>query len=240
VNLRTLEIARNICLLSIACVVCASGQSSALRSDDTSGNTASVVSPTGPTLVTRSTAYHLRKGDSVDLVFDLCPEFNQTLTVSPDGLISLRAADNVPAAGLTLPELATAVNAAYSNVLNNPHVSISLKATDIEKPFFVATGQVSKPGRYDLMSPTTVLEAVSLAGGFTDIAKTTNVILYRRVNDEQYQPMVVDVKKLLSAHELTSDLYVRPGDLLYVPKSTYGKIKPFIPNTSIFLDPLAY
>jgi polysaccharide export outer membrane protein len=205
--------------------------------------TASVTAPSAtgnPTLVTRPTAYHVRKGDSVDLVFDLCPEFNQTLTVSPDGLISLKAADNIQAAGLTLTELAAAVDAAYGNVLNHPHVSISLKASDIERPFFVATGQVVKPGRYDLMSPTTVLEAVGLAGGFTDIAKTKSVILYRRVNDEQYQPVVVDVKKLLDARELTSDLFMRSGDLLYVPKSTYGKVKPFIPNTSIFLDPFAY
>lgn len=235
---KSLEIARNVCLLSVACVVCASGQSSAFNSETATANAQPAVS-ISPRLVTRA-PYEVRKGDSVDLVFDLCPEFNQTLTVSPDGLISLRAASNIQAAGLTLNELAAAINTAYSNILNNPHVSLSLKATDIERPYFTATGQVTKPGRYDLMTETTVLQALSIAGGFTDVAKTSKVILYRRVNDEQYQPMVIDVKKLLDARELSSDLRVRPGDLLYVPKSTYGKIKPYIPNTSIFLDPLAY
>jgi polysaccharide export outer membrane protein len=99
---------------------------------------------------------------------------------------------------------------------------------------------VTKPGKYDLQSETTVLQALTIAGGFTDVAKTSNVILYRRMAEAQYQPTIVNVKKLLAAREMTSDVYMHPGDMLYVPKSQYGKLKPFIPNTNVFLDPLSY
>ncbi|HUD56692.1 MAG TPA: polysaccharide biosynthesis/export family protein [Terracidiphilus sp.] len=238
-NFRRLEFAPHICLLLALCPSFAKAQQSGLMPVAADASAAATVT-TDPTLVVRGGVYHIRKGDSIDLVFDLCPEFNQTLAVSPDGLISLKAADTIQAAGSTLSELATSINAAYRSILNNPHVAISLKATDIERPFFIATGQVVKPGKYDLQSETTVLQALTIAGGFTDVAKTSNVILYRRLAEAQYQPTVVNVKKLLAAREMTSDVYMHPGDMLYVPKSQYGKLKPFIPNTNVFLDPLSY
>lgn len=239
-NFRRLEFAPHICLLLALCPSFARAQQSGLMPVAANASAASATVSTDPTLVVRGGVYHLRKGDSIDLVFDLCPEFNQTLTVSPDGLISLKAADTIQAAGSTLSELATSINTAYRSILNNPHVAISLKATDIERPYFIATGQVVKPGKYDLQSETTVLQALTIAGGFTDVAKTSNVILYRRLAEAQYQPTVVNVKKLLAAREMTSDVYMHPGDMLYVPKSQYGKLKPFIPNTNVFLDPLSY
>jgi polysaccharide biosynthesis/export protein len=240
VKIRRLEFALQICLPLILCGPPSKAQQSGLNPVVGGAGIASVTASTDPALVVRGGPYHLRKGDSIDLVFDLCPEFNQSLTVSPDGLISLRAADAIQASGLTLPELATSVNFAYRSILNNPHVAISLKASDIERPFFIATGQVVKPGKYDLQSETTVLQALTIAGGFTDVAKTSNVVLYRRLAEAEYQPTVVNVKKLLTAHGVSSDLYLHPGDMLYVPKSQYGKLKPFIPNANVFLDPLSY
>jgi polysaccharide biosynthesis/export protein len=240
VNFRRLEFAPHICLFLSLCAPFTRAQQAGLMPVAANTTSASAAVSTDPTLVVRGGVYHLRKGDSVDLVFDLCPEFNQTLTVSPDGLISLKATDTIQAAGSTLPELASAINTAYRSILNNPHVALSLKATDIEKPFFIATGQVVKPGKYDLQSETTVLQALTIAGGFTDVAKTSNVILYRRLAEAQFQPTVINVKKLLTAHEVASDVYMHPGDMLYVPKSQYGKLKPFIPNTNVFLDPLSY
>lgn len=239
-DFRKLEFTRRIgsflalgtCALSLWLVL---GSTQARAAENGDANTAS-----DPKLATRQAAYHVRNGDTIDLVFDLCPEFNQTLTVSPDGQISLKAASNIQASGLTLTELSTSINVAYRSVLNNPHVALSLKSTDIEKPFFIATGQVTKPGKYDLASGTTVLQALTIAGGFTDVAKTSMVVLYRHTAEANYQPEVVNVKKLLAARDLTSDVFLRPGDMLYVPKSQYGKLKPFIPNASVFLDPLTY
>jgi polysaccharide biosynthesis/export protein len=233
VDFRKLEFARRIGLLSVLGVCALTQWTVAARAEDNA-------SSPDPKLVTRQAAYHVRNGDTIDLVFDLCPEFNQTLTVSPDGQISLKAASNIQAAGLTLTELSTSIDVAYHAVLNNPHVALSLKSTDIEKPFFIATGQVTKPGKYDLSAGTTVLQAVTIAGGFTDGAKTSTVVLYRHIAEANYQPEVVDVKKLLAARDLTSDVFLRPGDMLYVPKSQYGKLKPFIPSANVFLNPLNY
>jgi polysaccharide biosynthesis/export protein len=193
-----------------------------------------------PGLLRRDGSYQLRKGDSVELIFALCPEFDQTVTVQPDGYISLKGVGRVPAIGISLADLADAVDTAYKEILNNPKVAASLKDKDIEKPYFIAAGQVVRPGKYDLKSATTLFEAVTIAGGFTDNAKHTQVVLYRQTLDDRYEARVVNVKKLLAQHDLNQDIRLQPGDMLYVPKSTLGNLKPYLPGTNVFLNPLTY
>src|SRR5690349_19598227 len=82
--------------------------------------------------------YQLKNGDTLDLTFAYVPEFNQSVTIQPDGYITLRAVGEVRAGGLTLPELKKAVEAKYTGTLKEPDVSIELK--DFEKPFFLAQG----------------------------------------------------------------------------------------------------
>src|SRR5262245_22357895 len=98
--------------------------------------------------------YLLRNGDTVDLNFVYVPEFNQSLTIQPDGYISLRAVGDIRAGGLSVPELEKAVESRYSSIMKDPDVSVELK--DFEKPFFLAQGEVQKPGKYDLRSDITL------------------------------------------------------------------------------------
>ena len=97
----------------------------------------------------RSPRYHLQPGDTFDVNFDLSPEFNQTaIAVQPDGFVTLRSVGDVKVSGQTIPELTATVRHAYSKILNNPPISVNLK--EFEKPYFVADGQVAKPGKYEL------------------------------------------------------------------------------------------
>jgi polysaccharide biosynthesis/export protein len=193
-----------------------------------------------PGLLRRDVGYQLRNGDTIDLVFALCPEFNQSVTVQPDGSVNLKGVGRVPAIGLSLAELADAIDRSYTEILNNPKVALSLKDKDIEKPYFLAAGQVVRPGKYDLKSATTIFQAVTIAGGFTDSARHTEVVLYRQTLDDRYEARVVNVKKLLASHDLNQDIRLQPGDMLYVPKSRIANIKPYLPGTNVFLNPLTY
>src|SRR5689334_18031889 len=67
--------------------------------------------------------YQLKNGDTLDLTFAYVPEFNQTVTIQPDGYVTLRAAGEVRAGGLTLPELKKAVETKYGAMLKEPDVS---------------------------------------------------------------------------------------------------------------------
>jgi polysaccharide export outer membrane protein len=176
--------------------------------------------------------YKLRSGDQFDLIFELSPEFNQQgISVQPDGFITLRGVGDVHVAGQTVPELTATLHNAYNKILHDPLISITLK--DFEKPYFIADGQIGRPGKYDLRGDTTLTEAVAMAGGFLDSAKHSQVLLFRRVNDDWMSAQVVDVKKMQSQRKLREDPLLHTGDMVFVPKNRISKLKPLFPSASL-------
>lgn len=184
-----------------------------------------------PALQLRDQRYRLERNDVFDLDFVLTPEFNQTVTVQPDGYVSLRGAGDVKVIGQTIPEACATIRAVYANVLDNPTIAIVLR--DFEKPYFVAGGWVSKPGKYDFRGETTISQAIQLAGGFRDGAKASNVILFRSVSNDWVEVKKVNVKDVLAGKNTGEDIHLRPGDMILVPKSTFAKIEPFIPRMTL-------
>ncbi len=184
-----------------------------------------------PQLQNRYPRYKISAGDSFDVNFELSPEFNQTVTVQPDGFITMRGVGDMHVVGQTVPELTATLKKAYSPILNDPQISVVLK--DFEKPYFIADGQVGRPGKYDLRGDVTVTEAVAIAGGFRDSAKHSQVLLFRRVSDEWVEAKIINVKKMMKTGNLHEDMYLHPGDMIVVPKNTISKIERFIPNASM-------
>jgi polysaccharide export outer membrane protein len=88
----------------------------------------------------------------------------------------------------------------------------------------------------------TVTEAVAIAGGFTDKAKHSQVVLFRPSPSGGYEAKLINIKKLLNSRNLSEDLEVQPGDLVYVPQNAFSKIRPFLPTSSMgaFLTPGVY
>jgi polysaccharide export outer membrane protein len=205
-----------------------------------SSSIAAASSDTPPGFQERSPRYRLRKGDSFDLEFALSPEFSQTVAVEPDGYVTLKGVGSIFVEGQTVPELTESVKTAYAKILHDPLVTVALK--DFDKPYFIAAGQVAKPGKYDLRGPLTVTEAVAIAGGFSDSAKHSQVVLFRPASNGMFEAKLINVKKLLASRNLAEDIYLQPGDMLYVPKSAFSKIRPFIPtaNMGAYVSPLVY
>src|SRR5215470_15805541 len=197
--------------------------------------------PQRPALRQRYPRYRIRSSDVIDLTFRFTPEFNQEVTVQPDGYIQARGLQNdVYVQGLTVSEMTTALQKAYANILNQPEISVTLK--DFDRPFFVAGGLVGKPGKYDLRGTTTATQAVAIAGGFSDGAKNSQVVLFRKSNsDDWVEVKVLNLKEVLKGKKLNEDTVLQPGDMLYVPKSTWSKIEKFLPRSSLgaYFNPLA-
>jgi len=186
----------------------------------------------GPQLQERHPRYRVQSGDQFDVNFELSPEFNQTaVTVQPDGYATLRAVGDIYIAGQTVPELAETLRKAYSNMLHDPIIAVVLK--DFQKPYFIADGEIGKPGKYDLRGDTTLTQAIAIAGGFTDNSKHSQVLLFRRVSDQWTQATVINVKKMEKAGNLKEDPFLHPGDMLFVPKSAYAKFQKYIPNANV-------
>jgi polysaccharide export outer membrane protein len=184
-----------------------------------------------PALERRNPRYQLCRGDVLELDFPFTPEFNQTPTVQPDGYITLRGIGDLHVEGLTLPEVTQALRTAYGKTLRDPVITIALK--DFDKPYFIVSGQVEHPGKYDLRGETTVTQALAIAGGFNDHAKHSQVLLFRQASNDWVEVKKLDIKQMFRAQNLSEDLHLRPGDMLFVPKSTVSKIKPWIPYPSL-------
>jgi polysaccharide biosynthesis/export protein len=198
--------------------------------DPNSRSSGSVPESDDPTLQRRNSRYRLCASDAIMLTFPLTPEFDQTVNVQPDGFVSLAGAGDVHLEGLTTQESVLAVQAAYSKILHDPLITIELK--DFNKPYFIVGGQVSKPGKFDLRGYTTATEAVAMAGGFNESAKHSQVLLFRRVNNNWLAVQTLDLKHILHGHDVHEDPEIRPGDMLFVPQNLISKIKKFIPNSS--------
>ncbi len=213
-------------LLSLATALCSAQQ---VVSENVPAKTAT---ETAPQLQSRDVRYKIAPGDSFDLNFELSPEFNQTaVSVQPDGFVTLRGIGDLQVQGQTVPALTQTLRAAYSKILNDPIISVILK--DFEKPYFVADGQIGKPGKYDLRGDTTLTQAIAIAGGFKDSSRHSQVLLFRRVSDQWMEAKVINVKQMEKSGNLKEDPMLHPGDMLFVPKNTMSKIDKFFPSASM-------
>ena len=178
----------------------------------------------------RNPRYQIRPADSFEIKFYPAAEFNQTVTVQPDGYVSLREAGDLLVQGKTVPELQQAIGLAYAKILSNPVVTVALK--DFEKPHIIVGGQVGHPGKYELRADTTVNEAVAIAGGLTEKAKHSQVLLFRRVSDDWVEVKSVDLKNIQKGR-MQEDIHLHPGDMVFVPQNRISKIKPYLPVLSL-------
>ncbi len=188
----------------------------------------------------RHPLYRLSKSDTVDVNFTFSPDFNQTLTVQPDGFVALKGAGTLLAEGLTVPQMQLAVADAYRAFLRDPEITVTLK--DFDKPYFLASGEVARPGKYELRGDLTVNEAVAIAGGFTQQARHSQVVLFRRISAYVAESHVIDLKKMLDSRDIREDLHLQPGDFIFVPQSRISKIRKYIPTNAMswYMNPTQF
>ena len=181
----------------------------------------------------RNPRYTICRDDVLALSFPLSPELNQKVMVQPDGFISLQSAGYIHVEGLTVAGAVEAIKKAYAGTLHDPIVDIDL--ADFQKPFFTVLGQVGKPGQYDLRYDTTVTQAIAVAGGFAATAKT-QVFLYRAVSSNWAEVRQLKIKDILNGKNISEDVHLRPGDMIFVPEKAIANFKKYVPY-SIGLSP---
>ena len=181
-----------------------------------------------PILQRPGARYRVQVGDQVNVFFTILKALDETVTVLPDGNISLIGASDIKVQGLTLPEVNDAIRTAYAGLLHPP-ILVSATITNMEKPYFVVGGQVVNPGKFLLHGSFTVAESIEAAGGFLlGTAKDSRVLLFRRSSDNWVQCQLIDLKSVLNKGELEKDVFLQSGDLVFVPKNRLSKVQPFI------------
>jgi polysaccharide biosynthesis/export protein len=191
--------------------------------------TASQSSDAQRQLQQRYPRYIIQRSDVLLLTFPLTPEFNQTVTVQPDGYVNLQNAASMHVQGMTVPEMMEALETSYAHVLHKPIINVDLE--DFQKPFFTVSGQVGKPGQYELRSDITVAEGLAVAGGMTPTAKT-QVFLFHRTSAEWFAVREINMKDILKGKNTNEDATLQPGDMIYVPEKFIANFRKYVPYSA--------
>jgi polysaccharide export outer membrane protein len=180
-----------------------------------------------PQLQRRNPRYIIARSDTLALNFPLSPEYDETVTVQPDGFIGLVGASDLHVEGMTLPEVREALRSAYAKVLHDPIITVSLSG--FQNPYFIVLGEVNKPGKYELRDDIVMTEAVAIAGGYTKDAKHSQVLLFRKISNDWAEVHQLDLKHMLYSKNLAEDIHLQPGDIIFLPKNFISKFQSVVP-----------
>lgn len=137
-----------------------------------------------------------------------------TVPVRPDGMISLPLLNDVEAAGLTPLELREKLIDQLGHYMPAPEVSVIVE--QVRSLTVSVLGQVTNPGRYELLRESTVLEVIAEAGGLTEFADSSRITILRKVGDKN-ERIRFDYRDIVSRRGRQDNLVVRAGDVIVVP-----------------------
>src|SRR5438045_431349 len=149
--------------------------------------------------------YRLQPGDVLEVQFRYSPEFNQTVTVQPDGYITLEIGGDLKVAGFTIEQTRTAILRQARTRLQDPVATIMLK--EFQRPYFVVAGEVSQPGKIEMRERVTAIQAIMLAGGMKETAKSSQVVVFRKINSsDMAEVKLLNLKSISRTSDLENDL----------------------------------
>jgi polysaccharide biosynthesis/export protein len=159
-------------------------------------------------------AYKIGPEDSLSITVWKNDAMSRTVQVRPDGMISMPLLDDVAAAGLTPMELRAVLAKRLAEFIPNPDVSVIV--TDVRSFKVSVLGEVAKPGRFDLKSWTTILDVIAQAGGFTQFAARSRIVVLRPTGKTMTR-IPFNYNKVVSAGGEEDNFYLQPGDIILVP-----------------------
>lgn len=168
--------------------------------------------------------YRLTVTDRIRVSIFQEDDLTDIMRIDARGNVNLKLVGDLRVAGLTVAEAQRAIEQAYRDgrFLRNPQATISIE--DYAPREVAIEGQVKAPGRYLLPIESTfsIVELVTKAGGLTDIAKGTSVVITRTKPDGQRTTITVDVESLIrgkkTSNPANSAVLLEPGDVVYVPE----------------------
>jgi len=153
---------------------------------------------------------------------------SQSARITPEGTISLPAIGSVQAQGLTLPELQNELNESYRQIVDGIQV-IPILVQRAPRYVYVL-GEVNNPGRFELVAPTTALQAISLAGSWRVGANLRQIVVFRRGDDWRQLATMIDLEGALFGRQACpqGEIWLNDSDVVIVPKSKILQADDFI------------
>ncbi len=171
--------------------------------------------------------YKFYPGDQIDMVVQSAPELSRTLTIAPDGRISIPMGGTIMAAGRTVPWLEQAIRNELAKQLVDPTTAITNRSFAAQNIY--VGGQVTQQGTYALSGPIGSLEAIIMAGGFLPSAKTREVAILRRAPNGGLMMRIIDHKRgLNNVRSYADNMQLRRGDIIFVPRNSLSEVGVFV------------
>lgn len=170
--------------------------------------------------------YRFYPGDKFRVDVRTAPELSAELTIAPDGRVTLPTIGPLMASGSTTRELQQNVEEIYANELRDPSVVITPLEFGSQKVF--VGGEVKQPGVFEMPGEIDVLQAILLAGGWTEEGSPTQVIVMRRKPGGELMTRVVDVRNGLARQSLYDIGPLRRFDVVYVTRSAIADENQFV------------
>lgn len=190
-----------------------------------------------PALQERHPRYQVMPSDVLVISFPLSTELNQTVTVQPDGYITLANVGSVYVQGQTTPQIIETLTKAFAKILHDPIIGVDL--TNFQESQFTVLGEVGKPGQYHLRYDTTISQGIAISGGFLPSAKS-QVFLLHRVSTDWIEVKKFNMKDILHGKNVSEDLHLQPGDMIFVPQIFIAHFRRYLPySTGVGISPLA-
>jgi polysaccharide export outer membrane protein len=186
----------------------------------------------------REDRYTLNPGDVLDIQYRYTPEFNQTVTIQPDGYISLEIGGDLKVSGRNLTQVRALILSKARERLASPELNVILK--EFQKPYVVVAGEVVTPGKFEVREKMTAIQAVLLAGGFKDSAKSSQILVFRKLNADTAEVKSLDFRTLKKTADLENDLSLQAGDMILVPRNRLSKLERYVRLASVaaWVNPL--
>jgi polysaccharide export outer membrane protein len=143
------------------------------------------------------------------------PDISRTLPVRSDGRISLPLIGEVQAAGQTPLRLENTIREQLQPFLTQPEVTVIVQQSNSQK--FNILGRVARPGSYPLSNPTTVLDAIALAGGCREFAKQKSIYVLRVGPDGAKSRIPFNYQDVIKGKNLDQNVRLQPRDTIVVP-----------------------
>jgi polysaccharide export outer membrane protein len=208
-----------VTVLAVASVVIPIETRAAAQSRDAAPQAAAAAKPaanasTNTTAVAAPADYVIGPDDVLSVVFWREKDLTTDVVVRPDGRISIPLLNDVAVTGLTPEQVRDKLTIEAARFVQDPNVTIIVKQINSRHVFI--TGEVAKPGPYPLTGPTTVLQLISVAGGFLEYADSKNVLIMRneagRATSYRF-----NYKEVIERRNLAQNIELKPGDTVIVP-----------------------
>ncbi len=176
------------------------------------------MSKTAASPVTDFSDYQLGSGDLLDVTVFEAKDLSCTTRVSSRGSVTLPLLGHVAIKGLTVREAEEQIERLYADrYIKNPHVSLFVKERFNQR--VTLAGKVRKPGTYDFVSTQRLLDALALAGGFTDEAGQTVQIRRQGSNGKDRQVFLINIEKMIDEGSTDLNIPIQGGDVIFVPEA---------------------